>query len=74
MTCDLYFTILVKIFTNHILAKSTYFTSHTEWTDDKIIVLKLASKYQIIQHGDNFKNTLIDDIHHHPFLYQAKVL
>ena len=26
MICYLYFTILVKVFTNHILAKTTYFT------------------------------------------------
>ena len=36
------------------------------------MVLKPASKYQIIQYSDNFKNILIDDNHHHLFLYQEK--
>ena len=30
MTCDLYYTIPVEVFTNHILAEKTYFTSHIE--------------------------------------------
>ena len=30
MTHDSYFTILVEVFTNHILAEKTYFTNHTE--------------------------------------------
>ena len=30
MTCDSYFTILVEVFTNHILAKHTYFTNRIE--------------------------------------------
>ena len=68
MTRDLYFMILVEVFKNHILAKNTYFTNRIEWTEHKIMVLKSASKYQIIQHWDKFKNILIDDIHHHPFL------
>ena len=48
-THDLYFRILVKVFMKHILAKDTYFTNHTEWTECKIMVLKPASKYKIIQ-------------------------
>ena len=68
MTSDSYFTILVEVFTNYILAKNTYFTNRIAWTEHKIMVLKPATKYQIIQHWDNFKNILIDDNHHHPFL------
>ena len=44
-TFDLYFTILIGIFMTHILAENTYFTNHTEWTEYKILVLKLANKY-----------------------------
>ena len=29
-TCDLYFTIQVEVFMNHILAENTYFTNHIE--------------------------------------------
>ena len=32
-TRDSYITILIKIFTNHILAKSAYFTNRIEWTE-----------------------------------------
>ena len=71
---DSYFTILVEVFTNHILAENTYLTNRIEWPERKIMVLKPASKYQIIRHCHNFKNILINDFHHHPFLYQAKVL
>ena len=68
MTCDSYFTILAEVFTNHILAKNTYFKNHIAWWEHKIMVLKPTSKYQIIQHWDNFKNILIDNIHRHPIL------
>ena len=47
-TCNSYFAILVEVFTNHILAENTYFMNHAEWTEHKIMVLKLANKYQII--------------------------
>ena len=29
-TRDLYFTILVEVFTNHVLAENTYFTNRVE--------------------------------------------
>ena len=48
MTCDLYFTILVEVFMNHILAENMYLTNHREWTEHKIMVLKPTIKYQII--------------------------
>ena len=63
ITCDLYFPTLVEVFTNHILAEKTYFTIHIEWTEHKIMVSKLASKYQIIWQWDNFKNILLYNIH-----------
>ena len=49
-TCDLYFTILVEVFTNHILAKNRYFTNHIECTENKIAFLKPAHKYQIARY------------------------
>ena len=48
-TRDLYFTILVEVFTNHISAESTYFTNHTEWTEHKIMGFKPTNRYQIIR-------------------------
>ena len=45
---DSCFTILVEVFTNLILAGSTYFTNHIEWTEHKIMVIKSANN-QIIQ-------------------------
>ena len=38
------------------------------------MVLKPANKYQIIWQRHIFKNILIDDFQHHPFLYRTKVL
>ena len=49
----MYFTILVQVFMNHILAESTYISRliiHIEWIEHKIIVLKSANKKRIIQH------------------------
>ena len=74
MTHDSYFTILVKVFTNHILAENSCFTIWIEWTEHKIIVLKPANKYQIIWNCHNFKIIFMDNFHHHQFLYWAKVL
>ena len=48
-THDLYFTVLVGIFTNHISAENKYFTNHIEWTKHKIMGFKPASRYQIIR-------------------------
>ena len=60
-TCDSYFMILVDIFTNHILAESTYFANQIEWTEHSIMVWKPSNKYQIIWQCHSFKNILIDD-------------
>ena len=49
MTHDSYFTILVEVFMNHMLAESTYFTNHIEWTEHKIMAIKYANKNKIIQ-------------------------
>ena len=65
-THDSYFTILVEVFTNHILAENTYFANRIEWTKHSIMVLRLSNKYQIILHHNNFKNILVDD---HPFFF-----
>ena len=73
MSRDLCFTILVEVFTNHILAENTYFTNYKEWTEHKIIVLKPVNNYQIIQQCHKFKNILINDFQHRSFFYQAKV-
>ena len=50
------------------------FKNHTEWTEHKIMVFKPATKYQINWQCHNFKNTLLDDFQHHPFVCRAKVL
>ena len=55
---DSYFTILVEVFTNHILPVNTYFTNRREWTEHKIIVLKPASKYKAIWQRYFFRNIL----------------
>ena len=47
-TQDSYFTTLVEVFTNHNLAKNTYFMNHIEQAELKIMVLKPTKKYQII--------------------------
>ena len=70
-TRDLHFTILVKVFTNHILAENTYFTNHAEWIEHNIMVLKPANKNQIIR---PCHNSLITDYQYHALLYRAKVL
>ena len=73
-TRDSYFTILVEVFTNHILAENTNFTNQIGWTEHEIMVLKPANKYKIIWQCHNFENIFIDDLLHHPILYRAKVL
>ena len=45
-TCDSYFTILVKVFMNHILAENAYFVNPIMSTKHKIMVLQPADKYQ----------------------------
>ena len=49
-TSDLYFTILVEVFTNLIFAKNKYFTNQTQCTENKIAFLKPAHKYQIARY------------------------
>ena len=73
-THDLYFTILIEALTNHILAKITYFTNHTDYgtIEHKIMVLKPTNKNQNIRQCHNFRSILIEDFQHHPFLYQVK--
>ena len=66
-TRDSYFTTLVGVFTDHILAKNI-FTNRIEWTEHKIMVLKPTNKYQIIRQCHNFKNILIGNLQHQPFL------
>ena len=73
-TRDSYFTILVEVFTNHILVENTYFTNHIEWTEHTITALqvflqvctKLFSNVIILK-------TFLSAISS-MFLYQAKVL
>ena len=72
-THDLYFTIFVEIFTNLISIENSYFTNRTWRTEQKIMVLKLANKNQIIWQCHNFKNNLIKYFQYHPLLYWAKV-
>ena len=73
MTHDSYFTILIEVFMNHISAENSNFRYHIERTEHKIMILKPANKYQIIQRCHNFKNILIDNFQYHPFLYQTEL-
>ena len=59
---------------NYILAENTYFINHKELTEHKIMVFKSANNYQIIQQYHDLKSILINDLWHHAFLYQEKVL
>ena len=63
---DSYFTVLLEVFTNHILAENTYFTNHFGRTEHKIMVLKPADKYIISRQCHNFENILAYDFLHHP--------
>ena len=74
MTRDLYFTILVEFFTNHILEENTNFTNHLGWTEQKIMVLKPANKYKIIWQWHDFENIFVDNFLPDPILYQPQVL
>ena len=69
-----YFMILVGFFTNHILAKRTYFKIHIQWPEQKITVSKPANKYQIIRQCHCFKSILFDDDQHHSFFIKLKFL
>ena len=44
-THDSYFTILVEVFTNHVLVENTNFTNHLGWTGHNIMVLKQVKNY-----------------------------
>ena len=55
-TSDSHFTVLVEVFTNHILAKNTNFTNHMEWIEHKTTVLKPANNHQIIRRCQSQKN------------------
>ena len=70
-TRDSFYTMLGEVFLNRILAESTYFTNHVEWTEHKIMASKLANTYQIIWQCHSFKSTLIHYFQYHPFLYKA---
>ena len=71
-TRDSNFTILAEVFTDHILAKNTYYTNYTEWPEHKITVLKPGNNHQIIQQCHGFKSILINDAKHHPFFLSIK--
>ena len=77
--CGSYFTTLVVTFNCYFNFHKPYFsrnyqktpfTNHWEWTVHKILVFKPA----IILQYNIFKNILIVDFQHYPFLYQKKVL
>ena len=59
---DSYFTILVEVFMNYILAENTYFINHKELAEHKIMVFKSANNYQIIQQCHDLKSILINDL------------
>ena len=66
-TRDSYFSILVEVFTNHILAKNTYFMNLIEWSEHKITVLEPADEYEINQQCHIFKSIIY-------FFYWEKIL
>ena len=45
MTRDSYFTILVEVFMNHILAENAQFTNHIERAEQKIMVVQPANRH-----------------------------
>ena len=47
-TRDSYFTILVEVFTNHILAENRYFMNYIESTENKTIVLKPQTSTKLL--------------------------
>ena len=53
-TCDSYFTILVKVFMNHISVENTYFVNPIMSIKHKIMVFKHADNYQTIWQCYNF--------------------
>ena len=61
-----YFTILVEIFTNHILAKNIF---HQSYRVTKRQYYEIANKYLINRQFHYFKNIFIDDSQHHSFLF-----
>ena len=61
-----FFTILVEVFTNHILAKKHIF--HESYRVNKTQDYEIANKYQINRQFYHFKNIFINDSQHHPFL------
>ena len=68
-THDSYFTIVVKIFANHILAEKTYFANHVEQIEHRIMVLQPANRYKIVCQYHNFRNIIANDFQHHQFLH-----
>ena len=53
MTTDSYFTILVGVIMNNILAENIYFMNHIEWTEHKIMVLKPANTLRGLINGED---------------------
>ena len=74
-TRDSYFTILVEVFTNHILVENTYFTNPIEWTEHTITVLQVFLQVctKLFSNVIMLK-TFLSTISSIMFLYQAKVL
>ena len=62
MTRDSYFTILLEVFTNHLVAENTYFANHIECTEHAIMVLKPANMYQFIWQCYNFRTGITDNV------------
>ena len=67
-TRDSYFRILFEVFMNHILEN----TNAIEWTEQTIMVLEHTS-VKLFSTCHLFKNTFVDDIQYHAFIYQTKV-
>ena len=61
--------IIFEIFTNDILAENIFQEPYRVNSTHKIMVLKPANNYRIIQHCHKFKKILVNDFQHHPFLY-----
>ena len=71
---DSYFTILVKVFNNHIFyRKHKFHRSYRISIEHKIMVLKPAIKYEIIWYtSPKFETILINDFWHHSIYLLSK--
>ena len=71
-TRDSHLTILVEVFTNHVLAENIFHESFRvkRTPDYGLKTCKLMPDYSAMPYAENI---FIDDFLHHPILYRVKV-